>query len=340
MSEASETQPTRARPAMPRFLPWRHVLTVMGGLLATIALGTFTAAGEAGAIAGSSGFVLGAYASVSRGYRQAVFACVVVMLLGAISIGFYVTAITVASSLVLLVLLLRESVQAGSRVYAMGLLSYLLLTIVGIEFGGSWSMLIPFALGGFVGMGIVRMLGIAQLLPSAPISSAASIAMGVFLAVGLSITLVGMAQVEQQRSYWIVVLFVGRALTPFQGFRAATLRYGVGSLVGAGVAFLILLLELPTNVNLALAAVAAVVGLRMILHPLPFGPGLIAVTILLSIEATQEETLLRVFSVVVAVLLALGLSVIIGWLWQTLNRRFPRQAQLVHSIPVAEAQES
>lgn len=338
MNQASQATSTGSQPAASRLIPWRYALTATAGLVAAVLLGLFTV-GEAGALVGAAGYLIGAFSLMSRGYWMAGIVGGVVALTGAASLGFHSIETTILGSLLLLGLASWESVHIGSRAFVIGLPAYLMFT-VGIGSGGDWSMLIPFTTGVFVGIGVIAVLGLARLIPAIPISPAAGAVLGLFLAIGLSVALVIIRQLDEPRSYLIALIFVGRALAPFEGFRTSTLRYGLGALAGAAIAFLILLFDLPTVVNLALALSAAVVGIRMLLHRLPIAPGLFTVSALLAFESSQQEILFRVMSVAIVVVLALGLSLIIGWLWGALTRRFPRHVPGLRATTALEVRES
>ncbi|MEM7798318.1 MAG: hypothetical protein AAF633_03930 [Chloroflexota bacterium] len=335
LNQANSSPSAGSQPSALPLIPWRHVLTATAGLIAAALFG-LPLAGEAGALAAVAGFMIGLYASMSQGYRNAGLVGAMVALAAAISLRFPGTLSIITGSLLLLGFSSWESVQTGSRACVMGLLGYLMFTI-GIDFGGDWAMLIPYAFGVVIGMAVVAYLGFARLLPATPVSLAAAVALALFIGIGLSVSLFLIEQLDQQRSYWIMLIFVGRALTPFQGFQASTLRYGSGALAGAAIAFLILLLGLPTPVNIVLALTAGVFGIRTLTHPLPIASGLFTLSVLLLLESSQQETLFRVFSVTIAVVLALGLSLLIGWLWRYLNRRFPRHVSRLYPTPEPES---
>lgn len=323
MGQSNNVPSTESQPAAPPLIPWRYAFLATGGLVAASALGIFVAA-AAGALAAGAGYMIGTYASMNRGYWKAVAVGAIVALLGAASLQFDNMLTIVLASLLLLALASWESAQVGSRDFVMGLLAYLMFT-VGIDFEGDWFMLIAFTVGVAVGIIVIVFLGIPKSVPSKPVSMVASVALGAFLAIGLSISVFIMEQLDEPRSYLIALIFVGRALIPFEGFRGSTFRYGLGAIAGAGIAFIILLFNPPIILTLGLGLVAAVVGIRNLTHALPIAPAMLTAAVLLALQDSQQDIRFRVMSVVIVVSIALILSLIIEGLWRALNRRFPRQ---------------
>jgi hypothetical protein len=323
MSQSSNVPSTESQLAAPPLIPWRYAFIVTGGLAVVSTLGIFVAA-AAGALAAAAGYMIGTYTSMNGGYGKAMAVGAIVALAGGASLQFDSVLTIVLASLLLLALASWESVRVGSRDFVMGLLAYLMFT-VGIDFGNDWLMLIAFIVGVAVGIIVIVILGIPGSVPSKPVSWVASVALGAFLAIGLSISVVIMEQLDEPRSYLIALIFVGRALIPFEGFRGSTLRYGIGAITGSAVAFGILIFSPPSLLTLGLALLMLVFGIRNLTHRLPIAPATITAAVLLALQDSQQDIFFRIFTVVIVVALALSLSLIIEWLWRLLSSRFPRQ---------------
>lgn len=302
-------------------VPWRHTIAVVATLLVAVVPGAVVA-GAAGAIAAGAGYQIGSFASLNRGYKQTVWASAVVLPFAGLVLAVDGLTVAAAAMVLLTALAAREYVKEGSRVFVVGLLSFLMMR-VGVAEGGGLTMLAIYVGGVVLGAAVVALLGLTGSSPPRSSSLAGGVAIAVFLVVGLAVSELLVAVLAEPRGYWIAIIFTGRALAPFENYRINTVRYGVGALAGVAAATGVALISLPYLANLAVSVGAFVAGVRTLTHRWPLAPGFLTLGVLLSIPGPRDVLAFRAQAIAIVVVLAVLLSFAIEWLWATMQRRFP-----------------
>jgi hypothetical protein len=108
-----------------------------------------------------------------------------------------------------------------------------------------------------------------------------------------------------------------RALAQPGTHRAKALTFGTGSVLGAGLAGLVLTLPLPLSIVHGLGIVLLVLGLRWLPAQRALGPGLISAGVVLATAATIGTALFRAEAAAMAALYVLGFS----WLSELILQR-------------------
>ena len=312
-------------PAPPTLLPWRHTL-ITGAAALAATLSAYLAAGSAGAIGAVAGLIAGGFATMAFNDRLAVL--VTAMVGGALALTLWTGGLWIVIVLcgAFVALVGYEVTTWGSRTFVMGLLAYL-EGLVGIGFGGGWEMLPWLALGAVAGIGAAVYLKTTGVLPTAHMPPTGALALSLFLAMGLTVSFVLIIVLEEPRGYWIALLFVGRAIMPFETLRPSTLRFGQGAAIGVAFALLVEAMPLPGGLQLLIAFVVGMVGLRTLPHPQPIAAACISAAILLSVAPTLDEALFRIQAVAIVVGLIVFLTFGIERLWRALNAELPGTAR-------------
>jgi len=315
---------TNSLHSRPVLLPWRHTLVMLGAsLVATVP--AFLLFGSAGAIGAVAGLVAGGFATMAGSAGRAVLVSGAAG--GALALTLWLPSLWIVIALcgVFVALVGLEVTSWGSRAFVMGLFAYL-EGLVGIGYGGDWQMLAMLAQGAVVGIVTAVFLKTTGMLPKAHMPPTGAIALCLFLGIGLAVSLVLIALLDEPRAYWIALIFVGRAIVPFEAMRSSTWRFGQGAAIGVAIALLVEAMPLAPGAQLAIALIASVIGIRTLPHPLPIASGCISLAVLLTIAPTLDEAIFRVQVIAIVVGLIIFLTFGIERLWRQLNAEFTKSS--------------
>ena len=306
---------------VPTVIPWRHTLITAAAAL-VITLPAYLTAGPGAALGAMAGMVVGGFAAMSGTVWRAGLVGVATVAATAVVVSVPSVWTIVVISALFIASVGLESARVGTRTAVMALFGFL-MAIVGLGFGGDWPT-VPFMALGVVGGALtVHGLAMAGLLPKLLLPPVGAVALMLFLGIGLALSFILIAMLDEPRSYWIGLLFVGRAIVPFEAQRKSALRFGRGAMVGVIVAMAVQALTLPAAVQLMIAFAAGVIGLRTLPHPLPIASGCFTVSILLSTATTFGEAVFRAEAIAIVVGIILVVSFGIDRLWAVLLRAFP-----------------
>lgn len=302
----------------PRVLPWGLVFGLVGAS-AAFAVPTFYWAGMGGLIA-----ALAALAPALAGRALAP------------------PNNTWFGGAVLLAGLLAETILPGQ--ITVWLVAFLLCTLAGIEAattGGraavltlyGWAALavlpgapapidaLPVVASGFIWAALVApFIGLGPFASIPPARWQFGVALTLFLSLGLLIA-TGLANVlNDPHAYWVILLFIFRALAPPTRGLHSAFRFVAGAVAGAFVAYVLSAADLPAPVSLGLATMLTVIGLRHLPHPRPYAAGAFTAALLLMMSAGPELVVFRTQTALLSAGLAAGLVVLIGGAWKLLAR--------------------
>lgn len=176
---------------------------------------------------------------------------------------------------------------------------------------------------------LVLTWGLAQLTPLAgagvqpPAPRRFGIGLALFLATGLCIAAFVMTQVTESFAHWLALLFVMRGLAAPGDVIRSALRFGLGAILGSGIALLALVLALPQPLMLGLAALALLAGFRLAPDPGPWSPAAFSAAVLFLTSPSPHDALFRIEAAIFAVALSTVLVTGFALLWAMIDRARP-----------------
>lgn len=287
----------------------------LAALLAAILISAVAAAvilGSAGiAPAALGGVVAGLLGAMTGTAQRALAAVATALVLGVVWLLLpTVPAIGIAVP-VLAALAAREEALQGGRSFVFALFGWVVLTgSLGPGTGpeAAAAHLATFALAGLWGIGAARMLGIAGIAPERPAGRAGGLALFAFLTAGVLISYAIIHLAADPHSTWIAQMFVMRGLAPPAARLAGLWRFGIGTIAGALIAGIIVALDPPALLRIALAGAAFVLGLKTILLPRPLASAAIATGAILVSASTIGTAVFRVEAAAIVAILTVALS--------------------------------
>jgi hypothetical protein len=300
-------------PAPSPVFPWRHAFLLVGASL-LIAVPSFLMAGQVAAIASVAGFMTGGFAASSAGLRGTLAGGA--GLLAALALLLISQSLPIFAAVCALLCLAAgvEASRQGTRISVMVLLG---VTVMAVALArGPDPLILPLAvLGLATGHFVIGHLGLTGMLCGRPAAARHAARLGLFLAFGMALSVVFVALMDGQRSYWIALLFVSRALVPFPDRKEPLLRYGTGAAAGVLAAVLIEAMGLPDVLRLLLALGALVLGIRFLIHPMPIAPAMMTMAVLLGTAPTAAEALFRAEAIALVFAIILMVGLVVDQLW-------------------------
>jgi hypothetical protein len=223
--------------------------------------------------------------------------------------------LALAGGLVLIVCAMLEAHRTGGRAFVLALYGWCAFSLAPTLPGSADGA--PFIAAGLIwGAVAARWIGLegVAVLPAA--SARTTVSLGLFLLVGVVIAGQLTDMVDRTYGYWVVLLFVMRALSPPEHSAVQALRYGVGAVVGSGCAFVLAISVPPGPLLVLLALGVAVVGLRYLPHPGPWSAAAFTSAVVMILPIGMSGILLRVEAALLAVALTLALIAFIGLGWR------------------------
>lgn len=180
---------------------------------------------------------------------------------------------------------------------------------------------LPFIAIGLVWGGLsARWIGVAGRVITPPLDGRIAASLGLFLLVGVLASAQVSVWLNQTYGYWVVLLFVMRALSPPHQSMQQALRYGLGAVVGSGCAFMLSLSNPPGEIAAVLAFGLVLVGLRLLPHPAPWSAAAFTSAVLLLVPVGASGIVLRLEATLIAVALTIALVTAIGMGWRLIGR--------------------
>lgn len=317
-------------PSAPRVLPWGllwRIALASALLLAPITYFYGSAFGGVTALVG----LVPAFGGQIVGKTRVAYAASAALL---VAIGLFTLApsATLAWAVACALILCAgvEAHETGGRAFVLALYGW-----CGLALSPSMpppSEALPFvALGLFWGAAAARVLALRELAAIPPLGRKHSFSLSLFLLAGVIISAQLNLRLSTEYGYWVVLLFVLRALSPpDQGIKKA-LTYGFGAALGTGFAFMLTLMSLPVLERLGISLVLAFLGLRHLPHPGPWSAAAFTSAILIVLPVGVEGVIVRAEAAAIAVVLTLALIALIslGWsfLWKIADRGATQKLQ-------------
>lgn len=311
------TQDTRPAPPAP-VLPWTMVailIAVGAGLLVPTAFfweGSLVPA-AIGLIAGLAGGLLGRLGT-SLGAGGTLILAVALLAGSPGIIGVWMIGA------VLIALAGIEASTVGGRSFVLSLYGF--LSVLLVPSMPEPMAALPFlSLGVAWGAGATWVLGLTGRVAAPPAKPAFGLGLALFLFAGLVVTTWVVEWQAAPLGYWMVLLFIFRAVAPQGRTLRSALRYGVGATLGCGAAVLLTPLDLPPDVAAPLAFALIVVGLRMLPNPGPWSAAAFTAAILMGLAPGPENALFRLEAALFVVVLTAVLGAVIDGLWRLVARQ-------------------
>ncbi|WP_143534452.1 hypothetical protein [Roseovarius albus] len=202
-----------------------------------------------------------------------------------------------------------EACRFGGRSFSLSLIAAVML-VHGQNLGTDiQTALVVFAAGVCWSLGIVKWLKFDAKAAAPAIGLRESIGLALLLALGLLVSVAIVEHSEQPFAYWIILMFLFRALAPTQQLHIRTWKFAQGAIAGAGIAMLLEIYVMPgAYVRLAIAFAAAFLGLRYVTLVSPLPAMFFCVGILLLGAPTPEAAGFRIEAVLIVAFLVLCLS--------------------------------
>lgn len=174
-----------------------------------------------------------------------------------------------------------------------------------------------FAAGLGGGLLLAYAAGLQRFPKLPPEGDLAGLRQTVLLGVGLWLSITFARHLPSAHAVWVVDMFVVRAMTASHLTIPKAFRFGLGTLLGGGLA---LAIEhsgyLTPQVAQIIAAISLVLGLRLLPLGPPWPATCLTITVLFALAPTPSEALFRAE----AALLAAGLAIVLGFLLDCLVR--------------------
>jgi hypothetical protein len=308
-------------PSAARVVPWRGLAAILGAW--ALLLGpVFALYGPAD---GGVTLVVGlmpAFAGQVLGQRRpADLAALVLALLVALGalLGEARPGLALAGAGLLILAAALEAGRTGGRAFVLALYGWCALMLSPTLPAAAEAL--PFVVIGLLwGALSARLIGVAGLVVVPPVPPKIAASLGLFLAVGVLVSAQLSHWLDPTYGYWVVLLFVLRALSPPHQSTRQALRYGLGAVAGSGCAFMLALTNPPGEVAAVLALALILVGLRLLPHPAPWSPAAFTSAVLLLVPVGTSGILVRLEATLIAVALTVVLVAAIGVGWRLIDR--------------------
>ncbi len=303
-------------------LPWRILLAILGAwalLLAPIIALYGPASGGVTLVVG----LIPAFGGHVLGQRRMAYLASAALLLAIGVLAVLPGLLTIwICTLVLIAGCAREAWRPGGRAFVLALYGWSALVLAPTMPPPVEAL--PFVAAG-LGWGalITALLKFAGQAAQPPMPGQVALSFAVFLGVGIFLSAQVTAWIDQSYGYWVVLLFILRALSPPHQSRQSAVSYGLGAVLGSGCALLVTWFAPVAAITLPLALILVALGLRYLPHPAPWSTAAFTSAVLLINALGSEGVLLRVEAVLLALVIALALVSAISLGWRLIGRSNP-----------------
>lgn len=283
-------------------LPWWKVAAIVAAifLVSWAADLQFGRAATAGAIGGMMVGLMGTmFGDLGRAALAVLLALAGLVL--AVHAPFWVGIAVVIPTMAALVAI--DAARTGARGLVLALFGWI-ICLGPAGTAEERGVLAAFLLAATAALALAWGLGIARHLPGRPGGRRYGIALFVFLWAGLAGTVTLARHLGDPHSNWAALMFALRGLTPPRAHAIATLRFGIGTVVGALGAATIELLAIPDPVLFALAPLILMGGVRYLGAPSALAPGLLTLGVLFAVAPTVHSAEFRTEAAVLVAILA------------------------------------
>ncbi|MEM1077597.1 MAG: FUSC family protein [Pseudomonadota bacterium] len=305
-----------------RVLPWRILLAILGAwalLIAPIVIYFGPAFGGVTLVVG----LIPAFGGHVLGQRRMAHLAAGALLAAMATLALAPCALTIwGCTLVLIGCAAWEAWRPGGRAFVLALYGWSALVLAP-------TMPSPVDALPFVAMGlawgalVTRIFQFTGKAAQPPLSGQTATSLGVFLLVGIFVAAQITAWIDEKYGYWVVLLFILRALSPPHQSHQSALTYALGAVLGSGCALLLTWFHPAASVTLPLTLMLVVLGLRYLPHPAPWSTAAFTSAVLLINSLGSDGILLRVEAVLLAVTIAMGLVSAISLGWRLVGRINP-----------------
>ena len=285
-----------------------------------VAIPGYLTGGSGAVIAASGGLTFGAFTIASVGARPALPRLLIGALAGLAVVQSGVPWLTATILIGLAGCAGLEVARYGTRCLVAAVFGCLAM-IVGTAKDPGIAVSASFLAGLIAGCGSMWVAGLIGVIPPSAKGRAIGVGMVLFLTLGLIASTILAWEIGGPRSYWVAFLFVMRAIVPLEAQKDTIARFGIGASIGVLLAVLIELANPIVPVQLILALLAGLIGLRYITHPLPVSSAAFSAAILLGAAPTLSEAASRAQAILIVFLLVLFLVFVLDLLWRSLSRR-------------------
>lgn len=308
------------RPAgTPGVLPWRLVfrlIAIGAGLLVPIALFW-----NPGIVPSGTGLIVGLAGSILGQRPLSVAAGLTLVAATALLLASPTVPWLWAIGTVLVFAAGFETATLGGRAFVLALYGW--LSVVLMPSMPPVETALPFlALGLFWGAGWASVLGLNGIAAPPPTKRAFGIGLVLFLLTGLSASTLAAVWQAAPLGYWMVLLFIFRAIAPQGKTVGSAVRYGIGAALGCAVAILVTPLQMPEEITAPLAFGMGVLGLRFLPNPGPWSAAAFTAAILVGTAPGQDTALFRLEAALFVVALTASLAVVMDALWRLVARQW------------------
>jgi len=313
--------PDRPPVQAPTVLPWGLVFGIATSSTIFLSI-AYAVGGFEAAVSGIAALAIGLAGHALAPARHVWFAGFVLLVALGARYAWHGPETAWAAALILCALAGVEAATKGGRAAVLALYAWASLTL--LPTAPPPETAVPVLIGGMVwGALSTRLIGMRGLAitPAAPWRYGT--ALTVFLVIGLISASFIARMFDDPHGYWVVFLFIFRALAPPKRELRAAARYVAGATLGAAVAYGLSGLDLPLFLTLPLAAALGLAGLRALPHPRPYAAGAFTVALLLGLAADRPLVLVRTEAAFAAVGLAVLLIVLLSWGWKLVLRFGP-----------------
>jgi hypothetical protein len=213
-----------------------------------------------------------------------------------------------------------ESCTTGGRAFVLALYGWLSILLIP-SMPPTETALPLLALGLVWGLAAARLLGLTGFAAPPPAQKAFGVAMAVFLFAGLLVASFVMQWRDAPLGYWMILLFIFRAVAPQGETVRSALKYGLGAAAGCGVAVLLTPVHLGGMGTAMIAFALMIVGMRNLPHPAPWSATAFTAAILMFLSPNAQTVLFRLEAAAFVVALTTVLALLIEGLWRLVLRQ-------------------
>ncbi|MEM6462302.1 MAG: hypothetical protein AAF724_10335 [Pseudomonadota bacterium] len=274
-------------------------------------------------LAASGGFVFGSFTVASVALPLSLWRIAVGLVAVALAVIVANPWFSAACLVVLIFVASVEFSRAGTRCLV-GAVFALLAVEVGAAKSPDQLVLAVYGLGVLAGMIATWAVGLNGIVPKGQASEAQGIFMFLFLAIGLLCSIAVAASLDEPRSYWVAFIFVLRGFVPLERQSSSVVAYAIFAGIGILLSVLLQINNVPIQVQLLIALVAAAIGTKYAAHPLPVSAFAFTVTIVLGSTTTMQDAVYRAEAIAIVVCLVLVLVFVLEWLLKIAGARLKR----------------
>lgn len=203
-----------------------------------------------------------------------------------------------------------EVIHRGSKSMVFAIMAWIMMSVPAGA-GVGWPLLGVFLLAVTLGISVAVFTGLESRLRTGAPARNYGISLFIGLCAGLWLAFGVASFYEQVYSFWIAMLFTSRALDPPDSHRRKALAAGFGTVLGAALAGITVMLSLPGYLLKALGVLLLILGLRLIPLKSPLTPALMSAAVILAAVPDPDIAAFRIEAAIIAASLAVVLSFII-----------------------------